>query len=302
MDKEYSVFKAKPIESLKIYEIVTGIITSLIFIISYAYPVFVDISSFGPNQGNFIVHIILSQIKMLLVFVISILIHELGHLFFGLISSRKFQSISILALTLKKEDGRYKFIKNKSKNPGIGQVITTNYGKYDNNKFILYNLGGLIFWFITLIILFSTNNAPYLRSITLGLTLIELVPMRYASGVGGNDIYNVLSLIFSPNIRSSFKVYEEIDPLYDDVSYSYEDLKEIEDCLLNSGYLFNKHLLYIYYANYFVKERKISEATHYLNLAKSMEDYFSDEERFFYLEDDIEKIENKLDLVEKTND
>lgn len=302
MDKEYSVFKAKPIESLKIYKIVTGIITSLIFVISYAYPVFVDISSFDPNQGNFIVHIILSQIKMLLAFVISILIHELGHLFFGLICSRKFQSIRILGLTLKKEDAKYRFTKNKSKSPGIGQVVTTNYGKYDNTKFILYNLGGLIFWFITLIILFSTNKAPYLRSITLGLTLIELVPMRYASGMGGNDIYNILSLIFSPNIRSSFKVYEEIDPLYDDVSYSYEYLKEIEDCLLNSGYLFNKHLLYIYYANYFVKEKEIPEATHYLNLAKSMEADFPDEEKFFYLEDDIERIENKLALVEETND
>ena len=113
MDKEYSVFKAKPIESLKIYKIATGIITSLIFIISYAYPVFVDVSSFEPNQGNFIVHIILSQIKMLLAFVISILIHELGHLFFGLICSRKFQSIRILGLTLKKEDGKYRFTKNK---------------------------------------------------------------------------------------------------------------------------------------------------------------------------------------------
>lgn len=298
MDKEYSVFKAKSIESLKIYKIVTGIITSLIFIISYAYPVFVDISSFDPNQGNFIVHIILSQIKIMLAYIISILIHELGHLFFGLIFSRKFQSISILGLTFKKEDGKYKIIKNISKSPGIGQVVTTNYGKYDNAKFILYNLGGLIFWFITLIILFSTNKAPYLRSVTLGLTLIELVPMRHASGLGGNDIYNVLSLIFSPNIRSYFKAYEKIDPLYDDVSYNYEDLKEIEDCLLNSGYLFSKHLLYIYYANYFVKERKISEATHYLNLAKSMEADFPDEEKFYYLECDIEKIENNLALIE----
>lgn len=300
MDKEYSVFKAKPIESLKIYKIVTGIITTLIFIISYAYPVFVDISSFDPNQGNFIVHIILSQIKILIAFVISILIHELGHLFFGLILARKFQSISILGLTFKKEDGKYKFIKSKSKNPGLGQVVTTNYGKYDNTKFILYNLGGIIFWFITLIILFSTNKGPYLRSITLGLTLIELVPMRYASGLGGNDIYNVLSLIFSPNIRSSFKVYEEIDPLYDDVSYSYEDIKEVEDCLLNSGYLFNEHSLYIYYARYFLKERKIPEAIHYLNLAKSMEADFPDEEKFYYLEDEIEKIQNELALVEKT--
>lgn len=302
MDKEYSVFKAKPIESLKIYKIVAGIITSLIFIISYAYPVFVDISSFDPNQENFIVHIILSQIKMLLAFVISILIHELGHLFFGLICSRKFQSIRILGLTFKKENGKYRFTKNKSKIPVAGQVVTTNYGKYDNAKFILYNLGGIIFEFITLIILFSTNKAPYLRLITLGLTLMELVPMRYSSGLGGNDIYNVLSLIFSPNIRSSFKAYEEIDPLYDDVGYSYEDIKEIEDCLLNSGYLFNKHLLYIYYANYFVKEKEIPEATHYLNLAKSMEADFPDEEKFFYLEDDIERIENKLALVEETND
>ena len=301
MDKEYSAFKAKSIESLKIYKIIAGIITSLIFIVSYAYPVFVDISSFDPNQGNFIVHIILSQIKMLLAFVISILIHELGHLFFGLIFSRKFQSIRILSLTFKKEYGKYRFTKNKSKNPGIGQVVTTNYGKYDNAKFILYNLGGLIFCFITLIILFSINKAPYIRSITLGLTLIELVPIRYASGLGGNDIYNVLSLIFSPNIRSSFEAYEEINPLYDDVNYSYDDIKEIEDCLLNSGYLFNKHLLYIYYANYFVKERKVSEATHYLSLAKSMDADFPDEEKFFYLEDDIEKIENKLALVEKTN-
>lgn len=32
-----------------------------------------------------------------------------------------------------------------------------------------------------------------------------------------------------------------------------------------------------------------------------MEADFPDEEKFYYLEDDIERIENKLDLVEKTN-
>ena len=32
-----------------------------------------------------------------------------------------------------------------------------------------------------------------------------------------------------------------------------------------------------------------------------MEAVFPDEEKFYYLEDEIEKIENELDLVEKTN-
>lgn len=33
-----------------------------------------------------------------------------------------------------------------------------------------------------------------------------------------------------------------------------------------------------------------------------MEADFPDEEKFYYLEEDIEKIENKLALVEETND
>ena len=147
---------------------------------------------------------------------IHIVIHEAGHLIFGLITGYSFISFRIGSFTLIKE---HKKLKHKKFNiPGTaGQCLmmppALKDGKY---PFVLYNFGGVIMNLIVsiagiLVVIFVQAVAFPIDAILvltsasgIIITLINGVPMKL-TGVP-NDAYNVFSMLKNEEARSSFYV------------------------------------------------------------------------------------------------
>lgn len=134
---------------------------------------------------------------------IQIIIHELGHLIFGLLTGYKFVSFRIGSLTLIKINGKIK-IKRLSLAGTGGQCLLSPPEMKDGKiPYVLYNLGGsffnLIMSVIFLLIGICLKNTELLGiifyiSAVIGISyaLMNGIPMRV--GVVDNDGYNTLSI------------------------------------------------------------------------------------------------------------
>jgi len=72
----------------------------------------------------------------------GVLIHELGHLVFGLLTGYKFLSFRLYSMIWFKEGGRIRF--KLSKSFLLGQCLMEPVKDYKQSGFVLYNLGGVI--------------------------------------------------------------------------------------------------------------------------------------------------------------
>jgi hypothetical protein len=149
-------------------------------------------------------------------YLIHIIIHEAGHLIFGLMTGYSFVSFRIGSLTLIKEDGKLK--RKKFNIPGTaGQCLMMppplKDGKY---PFVIYNFGGVIMNLIVsiasiLVVVFVKEVAFPLDAI-LVLTSAGGIMAALTNGIpfkiGGvpNDAYNVLSMIKDEEARNGFYV------------------------------------------------------------------------------------------------
>ncbi|MGH4122820.1 MAG: site-2 protease family protein [Clostridium sp.] len=154
---------------------------------------------------------------------IHIVIHESGHLVFGLMTGYSFVSFRIGSFTLIKEDKKLK--RKKFNIPGTGgQCLmmppALKEGKY---PFVIYNLGGVIMNLIVaiagiLVAVFVQGVAFPMNVILIlvssGGIIIALtngIPMKF-SGVP-NDAHNVLSMLKDQEARSSFYVQLRVNGL-----------------------------------------------------------------------------------------
>lgn len=150
-----------------------------------------------------VINVIIIILLMYLVMLLEIVIHEAGHLIFGLISGYKFCSFRILGFMWLKEEGKIKF-KRLSLAGTAGQCLMTPPDMV-NGKFPvgLYNLGGSLMNFITSVIFlsiyllfdnFQIISEFLLMFVTIGFAFAVMngVPMRL--GMVDNDGYNVLSI------------------------------------------------------------------------------------------------------------
>ena len=133
-----------------------------------------------------------------------VIIHEAGHLIFGLISGYEFVSFRIGPLMIKEEEGKYVLKKFKISGTS-GQCLMmpdSNWNAYDYPYF-LYNIGGslnnFIVAFISLVLylMFLENrylSMVFIMSFVIGITggLLNIIPLI----VGGipNDGKNILLL------------------------------------------------------------------------------------------------------------
>lgn len=147
-------------------------------------------------------------------FFIHIIIHEAGHLIFGLMTGYSFVSFRIGSLTLIKEDKKLKC--KKFNIPGTaGQCLmmppTLKDGKY---PFVIYNFGGVIMNLIIsiagiLVVIFVKGVVFPLNAI-LVLTSLGGIIAALTNGIplkiGGiaNDAYNVLSMLKDEEARKGF--------------------------------------------------------------------------------------------------
>lgn len=156
---------------------------------------------------NFLTEITTLEFIMILVFlvlwfILGIIIHELGHLVCGWMSGYTFGFFKLGSLAWFYEDDKIKF--KCSKNFAVGQCLMMPPDEEADFRFLLYNLGGVIFNFLTgfaiLPIWYLFPNSYLLRSFSmmgffvsflLGIT--NLIPMRSQ----GNDGANILEALKS---------------------------------------------------------------------------------------------------------
>jgi hypothetical protein len=154
------------------------------------------------------------------VFWVQIILHELGHLIFGLMSGYSFVSFRVGSFTIINDNGKLK--RKKFNIPGTGGqcLMMPPELKDERFPFILYNLGGVIMNLTTFIlgILIAKNvNSPFniifsfFSLIGLFTALTNGIPMK----IGGiaNDAYNILSMLKNKDTRQGFYVQLRVNGL-----------------------------------------------------------------------------------------
>lgn len=149
-------------------------------------------------------------------FLIHVIIHEAGHLIFGLMSGYSFISFRVGSFIITKEDGKFKI--SRYNIPGTaGQCLLMPpekiKGKY---PFVLYNSGGVLINLLAtllsiLILIFGSGLHPLTGTI-LALFSIAGVIVILTNGIpmkaGGipNDAHNILSMLRDENAREGFYI------------------------------------------------------------------------------------------------
>ena len=113
---------------------------------------------------SFTIVLILFGLLFYIIYFISIILHEVGHLIFGLNAKLTFISFNILSFTFCIENNRLK-IKKEAKIPGVlgyCNMTTEKTKKYNKNSIKLYYMGGIIFniilVLISIVLIIFTNN------------------------------------------------------------------------------------------------------------------------------------------------
>ena len=197
------------------------IVSSAIFLTVCFIIGFVLAMYFGDFMSTYIKHdsLFIELIRiygLLLIFFIGfflhIIIHEAGHLIFGLITGYSFVSFRIGSFTVVKEDGK---LKTKKFNiPGTaGQCLMMPPALIDGKfPFVVYNFGGVIINLIVstlsiLSVIFIKNiifpfNAILILTGMAGIiaVLTNGIPLK----IGGivNDAYNVVSMLKDEDRKS----------------------------------------------------------------------------------------------------
>lgn len=150
----------------------------------------------------------------------QLIIHETGHLIFGLLSGYKFSSFRIFSFMWVREDKKIKFRRLSIAGTG-GQCLMSPPDMADGKiPVILYNLGGsimnIVFGLIFLGLFFIFTDIPFLSTVTLLFAVIGFilavmngVPMRM--GAVDNDGYNAFSLTRNPEAMRAFWVQMKVN-------------------------------------------------------------------------------------------
>lgn len=150
-------------------------------------------------------------ISFFLFYVLSIPIHEAGHLVMGLLTGYKFNSFRLLSYVWIKENGKIRFIRSKN-SLVVGQCLLSPPGEEKNFKLFWYNFGGGFFNLLTaaligvIAVLFpghqTLNNVVFggvWANITMGL--MNLIPMNL--GIP-NDGLNIVKGLATKQARHGF--------------------------------------------------------------------------------------------------
>lgn len=192
---------------------------------------------YDTNMSGFIFNLATLLMFMGIAFFIQIIIHELGHLLFGLIASYKFSSFRVLNFLFLKRDNRIKL--ERLNIPGTAGQCLMKPKSVDMSlsSALIFNLGGGVFNIIISIILlifhnkfFSETTFSMFSRAVLGIgfyaAFSNLIPIKM--GPIPNDGYNALML---SKDRKSVKVFNETLLIQDYITRSYM-FNEIPDKLL----------------------------------------------------------------------
>jgi len=169
----------------------------------------------------FVLIILLSVFVIL--YLLQILIHEAGHLIFGLMTGYTFVSFRVASFIIIKEEGRLKLMRYNI--PGTGGQCLLMPPEMSNGQFpfLIYNLGGvlvnLIVSIVSILIIIFAKGLPFPVHTVLILfsiagifaVLTNSIPMK----IGGisNDAHNIVSMIRDENARIGFHTQLRVNGL-----------------------------------------------------------------------------------------
>lgn len=193
----------------------------------------------------------------LIFILISVIIHESGHLVFGLLNNYRFLSFTLFFISLIKKDGEFKFEKGGISGAAGQCLMVPNKTKMTLVETTMYNLGGVIFnltlalFLIVVEDFFNLKGFPliiyrlfYASNIFLGLT--NLIPLKVSGIV--NDGYNVLMLFKD---EESLQVINDVLRINESLVNGklYQDLPE-KYFFFDQQLDYNNPLLTISFINY----------------------------------------------------
>lgn len=204
--------KGKKTEKLKqllpmVFFILLGAACGLLFIR------YIEEAGRDQSFGEFLLSLGFLIVWMSLAMYLQIVIHEAGHLVFGLLTGYRFSSFRVGSFIWIKQGGKLKLRRLSLVGTG-GQCLLIPPELTDQGfPYILYNLGGSLFNLISAALfagaLLLCKGQPLLSLMFLMLTLIGIayalingIPMRL--GTVDNDGYNALSLGKSPEALRAF--------------------------------------------------------------------------------------------------
>lgn len=188
----------------------------------------------GESVGSFLVMYGLYMFLSVIAFIVQLIIHEAGHLVFGLLSGYGFSSFRIGSINFTKSDGKIKVWKKSV--PGTAGQCLLSPPDYNGGDFpyIMYNLGGvflnLIASLIFALLFIAVKNVPVLNTVVaecavIGVfyALINGIPMQTKDIP--NDGYNALHTGDSALSKRSFWTQLKISEL----SYNGERIREMPE-------------------------------------------------------------------------
>ena len=173
------------------------------------------VSSMGLSGGVKLLLFLSLLLVLYIAVFIQIIIHEVGHLIFALLTGYKFSSFRILSFMWIKEKGKVRFRRYSLAGTG-GQVLMAPPDMVEGKlPVVLYNLGGSILNTITgvlfIFLYFQVKHMLFLSTVMLFLAvsgiifaLLNGIPMRL--GIIDNDGYNAFSLSKDEKALRSFWV------------------------------------------------------------------------------------------------
>ncbi len=143
----------------------------------------------------------------------QVIIHETGHLVFGLLSGYEFSSFRILSFMWVKENGKIKF-KNLTVAGTVGQCLMSPPDLVDGKiPFVLFNLGGCfmnVIFSVIFTVVFFLCPQPSLIALVVLLFAVSGIMIALINGIPlktenvDNDGYNTLSISKSPETLEAF--------------------------------------------------------------------------------------------------
>ncbi|MDR7870781.1 MAG: hypothetical protein RIN55_07990 [Tissierellaceae bacterium] len=257
-----------------------------------------------PNSGNkSLFSGIFKDFFLIAIFIISylvqIIIHEAGHLIFGLATGYTFVSFRVGSLTIIKEDGKYKF--KKYNIPGTAGQCLMMPPELENDKypFVIYNFGGvfmnLIASGISIISLILIKDIKFpLNTILLLFGLAGIVaaltngiPFKI-SGLP-NDAYNVKSMLKDDEAKTGFYLQLRVNGLLSkgirikDMDYNLFELKEGADVSnpLNTGIKLLEYTWYLDNMDFENATRVMDSLVPHINELVPLYTYEINSERIF---------------------
>lgn len=259
----------------KVFVVISELILNLLLIVSLSL---IAYRLFDSNEleieydilNGFLLPFGLFLILYFLIYVFSIVFHELGHLLFGLNAKLKFISFSVLFVKIEKVRRRLSIGFTPIINGTLGycSMEFTESKKYKKNSVILYFLGGIIanlfLVIVSSIFYFSIednviqNTMLFIICINSYLALNNALPKTLMSGIS-SDMQNIIMFNNDPEFT---KIYGRFNKIRNYINRG-KKLKDLDEDLfyMPSSFKYNSDIdMGILYIDYLIDKGSYSKA------------------------------------------